>query len=340
MADKKGPTGQQLSGAEKSAILLLSIGEENAAKIFELMEEEEIKEVSYAMTNLGSVDPNVIDQLIHDFSNEISGSTSFVGNIANTEKLLEKVLGKDRVNALMDEIRGPAGKNTWEKLGNVNEDMLANYLKNEYPQTVALITSKISPAHAARVLSVLPEEFTFEVIMRMLNMDSVKKEVLDGVEKTLRAEFISTLAKTQKQDSNEIMAEIFNNFDRSNEAKFMGMLEERIPESAEKIKSLMFTFDDLLSINTAGIQILMRTIDKSKLAVALKGASQNIREMFLNNMSQRASKILLEDMESMGPVRLRDVDEAQSEIVMLAKDLSSKGEIVIADTNSKDEFIY
>lgn len=338
MAEK--PTTMQLSGAEKSAILLLSIGEENAAKIFELMEEEEIKEVSYAMTNLGSVDPQVIDQLLHDFTNEMSSSTSFVGNIANTERLLEKVLGKDRVNALMDEIRGPAGKNTWEKLGNVNEDMLANYLKNEYPQTVALITSKISPAHAARVLSVLPEEFTFEVIMRMLNMDSVKKEVLDGVEKTLRAEFISTLAKTQKQDSNEIMAEIFNNFDRTHEAKFMGMLEERIPESAEKIKSLMFTFDDLLSINTAGIQVLLRTIDKSKLAVALKGASQNIREMFLNNMSQRASKIMLEDMESMGPVRLRDVDEAQSEIVMLAKDLSSKGEIVIADTNSKDEFIY
>ena len=339
MAEKSGST-QQLSGAEKTAILLLSVGEESASKIFELMGEDEIKEVSFAMTNLGSVKPDVIERLIHDFSDEMSNSMSFVGNVANTERLLEKVLGKERVDMLMDEIRGPAGKNTWEKLGNVNEDMLANYLKNEYPQTVALITSKINSAHAARVLSVLPEEFTFEVIMRMLNMDSVKKEVLDGVEKTLRAEFISTLSKTQKQDSNEIMAEIFNNFDRTHEAKFMGLLEERLPESAAKIKSLMFTFDDLASVNVAGIQVLLRSIDKAKLAIALKGASQNIRELFLNNMSQRASKIMMEDMESMGPVRLRDVDEAQSEIVLLAKDLSAKGEIIIADTNSKDEFIY
>lgn len=330
----------KLTGAEKTAIVLLAVREEYAAHVFSLMSDEEIKEISHAMSTLGPVKPEIVERLIFEFTNEMSNTIGLMGNLETTERLLEKVLGKDRVNAIMEEIRGPAGKNTWDKLGNVNEEVLAAYLKNEYPQTVALIASKINPAHAARVLSVLPEDFTFEVIMRMLNMDAVKKEVLDGVEKTLRAEFISTLTKTQKYDTNEMIAEIFNNFDRTNEAKFMAMLEERLPDAAEKIKSLMFTFDDLINVNPAGIQALLRNVDKSKLTIALKGAAQNVRELFLSNMSQRAAKIMQEDMDAMGPVRLRDVDDAQSEIVIIAKDMSAKGEIVILENGEKDEYIY
>jgi flagellar motor switch protein FliG len=171
-------------------------------------------------------------------------------------------------------------------------------------------------------------------------MEAVKKDVLDGVEKTLRSEFISTLTKTQKYDSNELMAEIFNNFDRANEAKFMGLLEQKMPDQAEKIKNLMFTFDDLVNINQAGIQTLLRDIDKSKLTVALKGASEQVRNLFISNMSQRAAKILQEDMEALGPVRLKDVDEAQSAIVAKAKEMAAKGDIVIADDSGEDEFIY
>jgi flagellar motor switch protein FliG len=331
----------KLSGPEKVAIIMLAIKEETAAHLFSLMSEDEIKEVSASMASLGTVKPEIVERLVGEFIGEMRNSAGFMGNLETTERLLEKILGsRDKVNAIMEEIRGPAGRNTWDKLGNVNEEVLAAYLKNEYPQTVALITSKISPSHAARVLSVLPEDFTFEVLMRMLNMDAVKREVLDGVERTLRAEFISTLTKTQKYDSNEMIAEIFNNFDRSNEAKFMSMLEERVPEAAEKIKSLMFTFDDLGSLNEAGIQSLLRNVDKSKLPIALKGASQAIRDLFLNNMSQRAAKILMEDIDALGPVRLRDVDEAQSEIVSVAKEMSARGEIVIADNNEQDEFIY
>lgn len=330
----------KLTGAEKAAIILLSVDEESAANIFSLMHEEEIKEISHAMSSLGSIKPDIVESVIQEFNSEMSSAVSFVGNVETTEKLLEKVLGKDKVNAIMEEIRGPAGKNTWDKLGNVNEDILASYLKNEYPQTVALIMSKINATHAARVLSSLPDEFTFEVIKRMLSMDAVKKEILDSVEKTLKAEFISTLTKTQKNDTNQLMAEIFNNFDRSNEAKFMGMLEEKLPDHAEKIKNLMFTFDDLIKIGPTGIQALIRSIDKTKLTVALKGASEQVRTLFINNMSQRAAKILVEDMESLGPVRLKDVDEAQSEIVLVAKDMANKGEIIISDDSGADEFIY
>ena len=339
MAGKENYTN--LTGVEKAAIMLMSVTEDNAAKLLSQFHDDEIKEISQTMSGLGSVSPEVLERLIFDFTNEISQSVSFVGNLENTERFLTKVLGKDRVNNIMEDIRGPAGRNTWDKLGNVNEEVLASYLKNEYPQTVALIVSKLDPPHASRVLSILPEDFTFEVMLRMLDMDAVKKEVLDGVEKALRAEFISTIAKTQKHDNNEMMAEIFNNFDRNSETKYMGLLEERDNEAAERIKNLMFTFDDLSKVDSAGIQTLMRGIDKSKLALALKGSSDEIRDLFVKNMSGRASKILLEDMESLGPVRLKDVDEAQSEIVNVAKELSASGEIVISQGDSEeDELIY
>lgn len=329
-----------LTGLQKAAIVLMSLNEANAAKIFNLLHEDEIKEISQTMSTLGTVAPDVVERLFFDFSNALSETLNFVGNLDNTERLLAAVLGKDKVNNIMEDIRGPAGRNTWDKLGNVSEEILAAYLKTEYPQTAALIISKLKPGHGAKVIGHLPEDFASEVILRMLEMDNVKKEVLDGIEKALRAEFISTIAKTHKLDNNEIMAEIFNNFDRSTEAKYMEMLEKRSPESADRIKNLMFTFEDLKKSDQQGIQALLRVIDKTKLTIALKGASQEIRDLFVQNMSARASKIMLEEMESMGPVRMRDVDEAQSGIILQAKDLVAKGEMTMAQSEEADEMIY
>lgn len=330
-----------LTGVEKAAIVLMSLNEANAAKLFGLLHEDEIKEISQTMSVLGTVSPDVVERLFFDFSNALSETLSFVGNLDNTERLLANVLGKDKVNNIMEDIRGPAGRNTWDKLGNVSEEILAAYLKTEYPQTAALIISKLKAGHGAKVISYLPEEFASEVILRMLEMDNVKKEVLDGIEKALRAEFISTVAKTHKLDNDEIMAEIFNNFDRSTEAKYMEMLEKRSPDSADKIKNLMFTFEDLKKSDQPGIQALMRVADKGKLTIALKGASEEIRDLFVKNMSARASKIMLEEMESMGPVRMRDVDEAQTAIIGQAKDLVASGEMTLAQgEGEEDELIY
>lgn len=331
----------QLTGVEKASIILMSVNQENAAKIFNLLHDDEIKELSHTMSTLGTVNPEVVERLFLEFTNSISETLSFVGNLDNTEKLLANALGKERVDSIMEDIRGPAGRNTWDKLGNVSEEVLASYLKSEYPQTVALIVSKLTPGHAAKVLAMLPEDFTSDVILRMLDMDNVKKEVLDNIEKALRAEFISSIAKTQKYDGNEMMAEIFNNFDRVNEAKYMEMLEEQYPESADRIKNLMFTFDDLVKSDQAGIQALLRAVDKTKLGVALKGAAEEVKDLFISNMSSRASKILLEDMEAMGPVRLRDVDEAQTEIINVAKDLIAKGEMTVSQSEGEeDELVY
>ncbi len=329
-----------MSGAEKAALLLMSVGEDNATHLFALMEDDEIRELSQAMANLGNVSAQMVERLLVEFADQISSTGSLVGNFDNTERLLAKVMDKDRVGNIMEEIRGPAGRTMWEKLANVNETVLANYLKNEYPQTVAVVLSKIKSEHAAQVLTLLPEPFAMEVIMRMLRMESVQKEVLDDVERTLRNEFMSNLARTNRRDSHELMADIFNFLDRNMESRYLTALEERNKDSAERIKALMFTFEDLGNLDPGGVQTLLRNADKDKIATALKGASEELRDLFFSNMSERAAKIMREDMQAMGPVRLRDVDEAQMLLVTLAKDLAASGEIIIADTKGEDELVY
>ncbi len=331
---------RSLSGPEKAAIMMLALGEEHTSRLFTLMDDEEIKEISQTMANLGTVSSAIVERLFVEFAEHISATGSLVGTYESTERLLQKALGSERVSQIMEEIRGPAGRTMWDKLGNVNEVVLANYLKNEYPQTVAVVLSKIKADHAGRVLTQLPESFAMEVIMRMLRMEAVQKEVLDDVERTLRNEFFSSLARTNRRDSHELIAEIFNSLDRNTENRFITALEERNRDSAERIKALMFTFEDLAKLDATAIQVILRNADKQKIPLALKGASEAIRELFFSNMSERAGKILKEDMAAMGPVRLKDVEEAQSYLVALAKDLSSRGEIVIAGDSEEDQLVY
>ena len=333
--DFRGLTGQQ-----KAAILMLSIGEDTAMKLFTLMDDDEIRELSQAMAGLGRIDSDMVERLFVEFAEQVSSTGSLHGSFESTERLLLKAMPADRVENIMEEIRGPAGRTMWDKLGNVSEEVLAAYLKNEYPQTVAVVLSKIRADHAARVLEILPEEFAMEVVMRMLRMEVVQKEILDGVEKTLRSEFMSNLARTNRRDAHEMMAEIFNNLDRSNESRFLAALEDLNRDAAERIKALMFTFEDLHKLDPTGVQTLLRGCDKDKLGIALKGASEDLRDLFFSNMSERAGKILREDMESMGPVRLKDVDEAQGYMVLLAKDLSARGELIISDGGAEEELIY
>ncbi|HUC66811.1 MAG TPA: flagellar motor switch protein FliG [Stellaceae bacterium] len=329
-----------LTGPEKAAILMLALGEEHTARLFALMDDEEIKEISQTMANLGTVSSNIVERLFVDFAEQISATGSLVGTYESTERLLAKVLGQDRVNTIMEEIRGPAGRTMWDKLGNVNETVLANYLKNEYPQTVAVVLSKIKPEHAGRVLTQLPESFAMEVIMRMLRMEAVQKEVLDDVERTLRNEFFSSLARTNRRDSHELIAEIFNSLDRNSENRFIVALEERNRDSAERIKALMFTFEDLGKLDGSAIQAILRSAEKEKIPVALKGASEGLRDLFFSHMSERAGKLLREEIAAMGPVRLKDVEEAQAYLVSTAKDLAARGEIVISDGSGDDELVY
>ncbi len=329
----------QLTGAEKAAVLLLALGED-AYRIWTMLDDDEVKEISIAMSNLGTVNAEVVESLVGEFIGGISGASGLVGTFEATQRLLATFLPQNKVDQLMEEIRGPAGRTMWDKLGNVSEQLLANYLKNEYPQTVAVVLSKIRPDHAAAVLSELPEDFAVECVGRMLRMEPVQREILDKIELTLRNEFMSNLARTSKRDSHEMMAEIFNNFDRSTEHRFLGALEERSRESADRIRQLMFVFDDLKKLDSGAIQTLLRAAPKEVLALALKGASDELRDLFLRNMSERGAKMLREEMKSMGPVRLKDVDAAQGQMVTITKELAQRGDIVLAEGGGRDEFIY
>ncbi|MBI3419387.1 MAG: flagellar motor switch protein FliG [Proteobacteria bacterium] len=339
MATRVREDVRSLSGPEKAAVMILSLGEENASKLFSLMTDDEIKEISQVMANLGNVSASLTEKLLIEFAEQLSSTGSLMGSLESTERLLMKVLDRGKVDNILEDIRGPAGRTMWDKLANVNESLLANYLKNEYPQTVAVVLSKIKPDHAARVLGQLPESFAMEVVTRMLRMESVQKDVLDDIERTLRTEFMSNLARTNRRDAHEMMAEIFNNLDRATETKFLTALEERSRDAADKIKGLMFTFEDLNRLDGPAIQAMLRVVDKAKLPVALKGASETLREMFFTNMSERAAKLLKEEIQGLGPIRLRDVEEAQGSIVQSAKDLAAKGEISII-RNAEEEMVY
>ncbi len=213
---------RKLNGSQKAAIFLMSVGEEVAVKLFSMMDDEEIREISNIMSSLGQVNSEIVERLFMDFAERVSASGAVVGNYDSTERLLVKALGKGRVDNIMEEIRGPAGRTTWDKLGNVSEEVLANFLKNEYPQTIAVVLSKIRSEHAAKVLMNMPEELTMEVILRMLSMEAVKKDVMDGIEKTLRMEFMNNLAKRQSRDSHEMLALFYGTAKR---------YKRRIPEA-------------------------------------------------------------------------------------------------------------
>ena len=318
----------------------MSLSQDQASKIFANLDDEEIKEISQSMSGLGTVSSEVIERLFVEFAEQVSSTGSLIGSADSAQRLLGNILGEEKVGEIMEEIRGPAGRTMWDKLANVNEQVLANYLKNEYPQTVAVILAKIGQVHAAKVLATLPENFSLEVVMRMLRMEAVDKEVEKDVERVLRTEFMSNLARSNQRDTFELMADIFNNFDRTTETRFLSALDERSKDSAEKIRALMFTFDDLIKLDAAGVQTLMRTVEKDKMTMALKGGSDEMKELFFSNMSERASKLMKEDMTAMGPVRLSEVEQAQLVMVQATKDLIDRGEIVMTSSDGgADEMV-
>ncbi len=333
-------TVAEMTGPQRAAVILLVLGEEHGRKIWQEFDDDEIRIITRAMAELGTVDADEVERLMLDFVGKLSSAGAVTGSFDRTISLLEKILPTDQVALIMEEIRGPAGRNMWQKLGNIDAVVLANFLKNEYPQTIAVILSKIRAEHAANVLRNLPNELSIEVVGRMLRLESVQKEALDHIENTLRTEFVSTLTQTRRRDPHEMMAEIFNGFDRQTELRFLSALDASNQDAAERIRALMFTFEDLGKLDPAGLQTLVSQAEKDTLARALKGASQSMRDFFFSAMSQRASKNMQDDLESMGPLRLKEVDEAQTKLVQLTKDLADKGEIVLSKGSAEDELVY
>ncbi|MEG3144357.1 flagellar motor switch protein FliG [Sphingomonas sp. RT2P30] len=333
------PELKKFSGMERAAAMMLALGKEHGAPIWELLSTDEVRELSACISQLGRVPSGVVEHLLIQFSGEVSSMASLHGSFETTERLLDGILPEDRVKEIMEDIRGPSGRTMWDKLSNVSETVLATYLKNEYPQTVAVILSKLKSDHGARVLAELPRELSVDVIMRMLRMDTVQKEVLIEVEHTLKNEFMSNLSRSQRRDPHETMAEVFNALDRATEEAMLTALDERAPEAAERIRALMFTFEDLGNLMAPAIATIVRNADKREMALALKGAPPEMRQLFFGGMTERAAKLLKEDMAGMGPVRARECEEAQSALVRLAKSLADRGEIMLVDPKNDDAMI-
>lgn len=333
------PELKKFTGPQRAAALLLVLGRDHGAPVWEGLSVEEVKELSSAMSNLGRIPAAVIEYLLVHFSSEVAGMASLHGSFESTERLLAGMLPGDKVREIMEDIRGPSGRTMWDKLSNVGEGALAGYLKNEYPQTVAVILSKLKPDHAARVLAELPRDFGVDVVTRMLRMDTVQKDVIQEVEQTLKTEFMSNLSRSQRRDPHESMADVFNAMDRATEEAMLTALDERVPDSAERIRSLMFTFEDLTGLLPEAIAAIVKQADKRTMALALKGAPEEARKVFFGGMTERAAALLRDDMSNMGPVRARDCEEAQSQLVRLAKMLADKGEIMLVDPKSDDAVI-
>ncbi len=326
----------KFGGLKKAAMLMLVIGENHARTLSEGLAIDEIKTITQEMTDLGRVQGADVDMLLREFTSLMGAGFGVVGSYETAKQLLSNILDEDKVALIMKSIGEHPGGNVWEKLSKVDDNILVNFLKNEYPQTIAVVLAKIRTDQAARVMSQLPGEVAIEAMMRMLRLELVQDEVMTDVENLLRVEFMTNATGKAARDQHEVMAEIFNYFDRTTETSFLDMLDERNKESAELIRALMFTFDDLAKLDAQAIQLLLRNVDNSRLGLALKGAKDELKELFFANMSERAAKILREDMENTGPVRVKDVEEAQSEIVISAKALIDGGEITIATENDED----
>ncbi len=327
------------TGLEKAAMLMLSLPDEQAQIVFSYLDPDEIKELSEGMINLGAVRADTIEMLCVEFVNELASSGSLVGSVESTERLLSRVLSEDSAEKIMEEIRGPAGRTLWDKLSNVNEEILANYLKNEYPQTVAVVLTRIKPKSAAIVLGNLPDQLADDVVKRMLRIETVRKDVLEGIENTLRKEFMSNIARSSKGDSYELVADIFNNLDKSSETRLLGNIEAYDASTAERIRNLMFTFEDLSQLDSGSIQMVMKNVDRAKLGLALKGLTSTIADKFIKNMSERAAKLLKDEMDNMGAVRVKDVENAQNQIIAVAKDMATRNEININGSNDNEEMV-
>ena len=326
-----------LSGIQKTAIFLMAMGENITKQIFAQMNDEEIRDISLAMASLGVVDAHLVEQVLEEYTSRMTKPAPVIGTFEITEKFLSQVLPPERRKEIIGEMQGPAGRTTWDKLQNVDEEVLASYLKNEYPQTVAVILARLTPEYAAKVMSYLPDNFVMDVVMRLLHLEKIQNDVLDEIEQTIKNDFMMSLAQNDGADSTEKVADIFNCLDRHTENRLMTGLFERNREVAENIRSQMFTFEDLVHLNGENLQKVLRSVDRKKIAYALKGASETLKAVFLENMSQNAGLMLLEDIDALGAVRLKDVDAAQSLIVETTKKMATDGEIEIPNETSEAE---
>ena len=323
---------EKIMGLQKAAILLIALGPERSALIFKHLKEEEIEELTLEIANTRSVTPQLKEEVIEEFY-QVCLAQQYIaeGGIGYAKELLKKALGSDRAMDVISKLTASLQVKPFEFVRKTDPSQLLNFIQDEHPQTIALIMSYLSPAQSSLIISSLPPERQADVAKRIAVMDRTSPDIIKEVEKVLESK-LSTLVN---QDFAVIggvdaVVEILNTVDRGTEKHIMETLEIEEPELADEIRKKMFVFEDILLLDDRAIQRVLRDVDNNDLAIAMKGSNEQVQTAIFNNMSKRLAVMIKEDMEFMGPVRMKDVEEAQQKIVNIIRKLEDSAEIVIS----------
>lgn len=328
MAEKKS----SLPGAKKAALLLISLGEETSSVIMSMLDEEEVQEVSKEIAMTKMVEPESSDEVIEEFYNMILARRFIAkGGLEYAKSVLTKSLGPEKARKIIDRLTKLMEQSSgFEFLTRIEPKQLSKFIINEHPQTIALILAHLDPSQAAESLAELPEDLKADVTMRIANLQDISPSVVKTLSRVLEERFESISSYNVEVGGVKSVAEIFNRMDRSISKTTLDRLEKDAPELVANIRDMMFVFDDIRSLMDQAIQEILKRVDKKTLTMALKGADEDLQDRFFNNMSKRAVETMKEEMEFMGPVKLKDVEKAQHEIVEIVRELDEEGVISIA----------
>ncbi|ESU72154.1 MULTISPECIES: flagellar motor switch protein FliG [Geobacillus] len=327
-----------LSGRQKAAILLISLGPDVSASVYKHLSEEEIEKLTLEISNVRQVTAEQKEEVLEEFR-QLALAQDYIaqGGIAYAKEVLEKALGPDKAMQIINRLTSALMVRPFDFARKADPMQLLNFIQNEHPQTIALILSYLEPAQAGQILSALPQEMQADVARRIALMDSTSPEIINEVEQILERRLSATVVQDYTQAGGiEAVVEVLNQVDRSTERTILDALEIQDPELAEEIKKRMFVFEDIVTLDHRAIQRVIREVDNNDLMLALKVASDEVKNIIFRNMSTRMAETFKEEMEYMGPVRLRDVEEAQSRIVAVIRRLEEVGEIVIARGGGDD----
>lgn len=324
------PKYNDITGIQKAAVLLISLGPEKSSNIFKHLKEDEIEQLTLEIANTRSVSPSMKEQVLNEFY-EICLAQQYIaeGGIAYAKELLEKALGQEKAKDVIGKLTASLQVRPFEFVRKTDATQMLNFIQDEHPQTIALILSYLSSAQSSSIISALPPDKQADVAKRIAQMDRTSPDVIKEVERILERKLASLVNQdyTIVGGVDSIVA-ILNTVDRGTEKHIMETLEIEEPELADEIRRKMFVFEDILTLDDKSIQRVLREIDNNELAVALKGSTEEVQSVIFNNLSKRLATMIKEDMEFMGPVRLKDVEEAQQKIVNVIRKLEDSGEII------------
>ena len=332
MAKQSSGSEREMDGVEKAATLLITLGPEKSAQMFKHLKEEEIEQLTLEIANTSSVSPQTKEKVLNEFY-EVCLAQQYIaeGGIGYAKELLEKALGEEKAKNVIGKLTASLQVRPFEFIRKTDPSQLLNFIQDEHPQTIALILSYLPATQSSMVISSLPPEKQADVAKRIAQMDRTSPDVIKQVEKVLERKLSSLVNQDYTIVGGvDAIVSILNSVDRGTEKHIMETLEVEEPELADEIRKKMFVFEDILSLDDRAIQRVLRDVDNSDLALALKGATEEVQNVILNNLSSRLAVMIKEDMEFMGPVRMKDVEEAQQKIVNIIRKLEDSAEIVIA----------